>query len=111
MSEEWSDPSEVARECCWCGKRIGVESPLYAIGSRIKPGVDISEYEGGAMPIEMATQKKQIFAVVPSADSEAKRSGRDLMFVVCSKQCGNDLKRFLLSEIRLGEMLEGIEGL
>ena len=111
MSVDWRDPSEVASHCCWCGNNIDENSPLCALGAKTKPGADISQYEGGAMPIQLVAQVKQIYAVFPSADSEAKRNGRDLLFVVCSKGCGAELKKFLQNEIVLGNMLEGIDEL
>ncbi len=109
MHSDPYDPSEVASRCCWCGKSIAENTPLYALGARTKPGVDVSQYEGGAMPIKLVAQEKLIYAVVPGADSQARRHGRDLMFVVCSKGCGTELKLFLQNEIVLGNMLEGID--
>jgi hypothetical protein len=109
MNKEPMDPAEVTQTCCWCGRHIGDDSPLYAIGVKVKPGVDISEYEGGVMAIQMTTQPMQMYAVVTGADSQAKSEGKDLMFVLCSEECGEDLKNFLNSEILMGEMFESVE--
>lgn len=57
MCSNWYDPSEVASRCCWCGKNIDENLPLYALGAKTRPGVDVSQYEGGAMPIKLVAQE------------------------------------------------------
>ena len=106
MVSQGRDPIEVAHECCWCGKGIPDGTELFAIGGRLRPGVDISEYEGAAMPITMSTRQKTIYAVVPAEGSDAMKEGKDFCFVVCSRRCGRELKEALEQEIARGDILE-----
>jgi hypothetical protein len=109
MNKEPIHPEEVASKCCWCGKHISDDVPMYAIGAKVKPGVDISEYEGGVMLLQMTTQPMEMYAVVTTPDSQAKREGKDIMFAICSNKCGENLKKLLNSEILTGHMFESID--
>ena len=41
--------------------------------------------------------------------SEAKNEGNDGMFLVCSEDCGQKLKRVLEKEITLGKMFKAVQ--
>ncbi len=49
--------------------------------------------------------------MVTSADSEAKREGKDFMFMVCSEECAEDAKAALEEDLSVGRMFEEIQGL
>ena len=49
--------------------------------------------------------------MVTSEDSEAKRDGNDVMFLVCSEECGKEMKAALEEEKSLGDIFQGIQGL
>jgi hypothetical protein len=97
------------KECCWCGKYIDENSPLYALGAKVKPEVDLSKYEGRAMPLGALIHERHLYAIVPSFDSDAKKAGQDLLLVTCSKNCGNELKASLEREKLLGDILESLD--
>jgi hypothetical protein len=102
---------EVMGSCAWCGKHIPDDTPVFGFGGKARPGVDLSEYEGKAIEITIVTISKRVPMMVTSADSEAKREGKDFMFMVCSEECAEDAKAALEEDISVGCMFEGIQGL
>ncbi len=98
---------EVLGKCAWCGKTIPKDSEVFALGGKKRPGIDLAEYEGGAIRIALFEQNRDVAAIVPSADSQACRDGRDFMFMVCSETCGSELKAALEVESALGNALFG----
>ena len=96
---------EVMTTCCWCGKRIGKNQEVLALGCKKRPGIDISKYEGATMPVTIATIGETIWAIVPIAESDARRDGKDFMFILCSDECGIELKETLGEEKEMGDIL------
>jgi hypothetical protein len=88
---------------------IGEDSPVFGIGGKTLPGIDLSQFEGGAMRMGLLTLDRDVVVIVPSADSDAKREGKDVLFMTCSERCGRELKAVLREETVLGSMLEGFE--
>lgn len=95
--------------CSWCGRKIKNDEPVYALGCKKRPEVDISKYEGKVMPVKMATSGKTIWSIVPMEDSDARRDGKDFMFTLCSEECGYELKAALRIEKELGEIILSID--
>jgi len=95
--------------CSWCGKKIRNEGPIYALGCKKRPKVDISKYESNVMPIKISTLGKTIWSIVPPADSDARREGKDFMFTLCSEDCGDQLKETLDIEKEIGELILSAE--
>jgi len=110
MQFEEKDPYDVVHECSWCGSSIGDDDELFGIGAKVRPGIDISEYTGRALPFEILIDARKLYAFVPLPGSEAKKHGHDLYFVVCSRQCGKELKARLKEETKLGDMIENLDG-
>jgi hypothetical protein len=103
-------PEELLGKCCWCGKDIPEDTPVFGMGGRKRGGADLSGFEGAGVRISLVTQDRAVNAIVPAADSQARRDGRDFMFMVCSEQCAAELKSVLQEEISLGDALfDGIE--
>jgi len=100
---------EATRRCCWCGMRIGEDSAVFGIGCKTRPGVDLSQFEGAAMRMRLVTLDRDVVVIVSSADSDAKREGKDVLFMVCSEKCGGELKAVLKEETALGATIEGFE--
>ena len=82
---------------------------MFAIGGKTRPGVDLSQFEGAAMRMRLLTLDRDVVVIVPSRDSDAKRDGKDVLFMTCSERCGRELKAVLKEETVLGSMLEGFE--
>ena len=86
-------------ECGWCGKSIGDGEPVFGIGGKALPGIDLSLVEGKVIEVEIETAAKRVLAAVPAFDSVAKIEGNDLMFMVCSEACGRQLQTAFAAEL------------
>ena len=100
-------PEQAIGKCAWCGKPIPDHTPVFGFGGRKRPGIDVSEFEGGAIRISLVSQDRHVIAIVPAADSKARQDGYDFMFMVCSEICGSEMKATLEDEIDLGDALLG----
>lgn len=87
----------VSSMCAWCGKRIAEDSEVFSIGARARPGVDLKR-EGHVLELEVSPTRT-IYAIVPTADSQARMAGWDLLFVICSEACGIALRAMLQDRI------------
>ena len=97
--------SQAMSTCSWCSKKIGNEEPVYALGCKKRPNVDISRYESKVMPVKLSVLDKTIWSIVPPADSDARREGNDFMFTLCSEDCGDQLKEILEKEKEIGDLI------
>ena len=98
-------PEEAIGKCAWCGKPIPDDAPVFGLGAKKRPGIDVSEFEGGAIRIPLVTEDQSVIAIVPAADSEARQDGYEFMFMVCSEGCGSKMKAVLDEEASLGDAL------
>jgi len=101
---------EALGKCAWCGNRIDDDLEVFGFGARIRPGIDLSEYEGEAIELKLLTKDRSVPMMVTSESSEAKRDGNDMMFMVCSEKCGKEMKAALEEEKSVGDMFDGIQG-
>jgi len=95
----------VLTTCCWCNQKIGENQEIFSLGCKKRSNIDISKYEGGIIPITIATVGKTKWAIVPAADSDAQREGKDFLFVLCSEKCGYYLKQALQQDKEIGDIL------
>ena len=95
------DPVKVISTCTWCRKRIPKGSEVFSLGAKVKSGLDLQGQEGHAMQLLLAKSGKTVTAIVPTHDSQAKKEGHDLLFAICSRQCGMALKKVLQEELDL----------
>ena len=100
-------PEEALGRCSWCGKPISDDTPVFGFSGKKRPGTDLSEFEGGAIRITLVTEDRDVIALVPSADSDARGDGADFMFMVCSEDCGSKMKTTMQTETNLGDALFG----
>lgn len=94
-------------QCAWCGKKIKANQPVYGFGGRKRTGMDLTEYEGSAILLPMATIPKEVICTVTSAGSQARADGKDFMFMVCSEDCANEMKSVMKEEMALGDAVLG----
>ena len=99
---------EALSKCAWCQSRIYDDTVVFGIGATLRPNVDLSEYESHCIEIGLVSGEKPIYMMVTAQDSEAKRQGKDCMFLVCSERCGEKLKNVLEKEISLGKMFKTV---
>lgn len=99
---------EALSKCAWCHSRIYDDMEVFGFGAKLKPDVDLSEYESHCVEIDLVSEKKSVYMMVTAQGSEAKREGKDCMFLVCSKGCGKKLKNVLGKKGSLGKMFNKI---
>ena len=100
---------QVMSTCSWCGQKLQNDDPIYALGCKKRPGVDISAYEGKVMSVKVTTSSKTLWSIVPMAGSDARQHGKDFLFTLCSEKCGDELKELLDVERDLGELILSAE--
>lgn len=97
--------SEALTQCGWCNRHISEDVEVFAFGARLRPGIDLSEYEGHCIELAMASKEKPVFALVTVDGSDAKADGKDMMFLTCSETCALALKAALEKEVSVGDLL------
>jgi hypothetical protein len=99
---------EALSRCAWCHSRIYEDMEIFGFGAKLKPDVDLSEYESHCVEIGLVSKKRSVYMMVTAQGSEAKREGKDGMFLVCSKACGQKLKNALEKESFLKKMFNKV---
>jgi predicted nucleic acid-binding Zn ribbon protein len=100
--------SDALSHCAGCGSRITEENEVFGVGAKFRPGVNLSDYEGHCIEITLLSREKPIAMMVTVTGSDAKRDGKDGMFLVCSEQCGVKLKELLRNEIAVGDIFQAV---
>jgi hypothetical protein len=99
---------EALSRCAWCHGHINDEMEVFGFGAKLKPDIDLSQYESHCIQIDLASEDRAVYMLVAAQGSEAKSEGKDGMFLVCSEDCGQKLKEVLENEISLGKMFKTI---
>ncbi len=84
--------------CAWCNKTIPEDSEVFGLGAKVKQGFDIKNKEGKIIRLSLALTNKTVPAIVTTSNSDAKKEGKDLMFMTCSQGCAGNLKDALQKE-------------
>jgi hypothetical protein len=79
---------QLLKRCAWCHKVIPSDQERFGGGARVWPSAKpvVAAHEGKAAPLSLSTGR-QIIAIVPTADSEARAAGHDIFFQACSEEC------------------------
>jgi hypothetical protein len=80
------------RTCAWCNAAIPPDAEVFGFGAKSSEGVDLSDKEGEFVSLELPLAGKTVFALVPTASSQARAQGYDLVFLACSQECAEALK-------------------
>ena len=64
--------------------------PCIGISMKFRDPSDYQRHKGKIVEFELATGRMVVAACV-KPESPAKREGKDVIFMVCSDQCGNEL--------------------
>ena len=100
---------EAMSKCAWCLNHISDDMEVFGAGAKLKPEVDLSEYEGHCIQIGLVSEEKPIYMMVTAQGSEAKKDDKDCMILFCSEECGKKLKNVFEKEISLGKMFGTIQ--
>jgi hypothetical protein len=100
-TQTFIDPYKVISTCAWYGRKIPKGSEIFSLGAKIRSGIDLHDQGGHGIQILLAKSEKTVNAVVPADNSQAKKAGNDLIFTICSQQCGGALKQALQEELNI----------
>ncbi len=112
---EWKKRYEAPPStCCWCEKEISQGTPVYSLPGTFRQDLETPPVKKEAYVIDVAvpknmdsTQYVPLWAIVTGKDSDAKNEGVDLIFMLCSKKCGSELKEVLQTEIKFVQDILG----
>lgn len=90
--------SDAAYRCAQCEKKIRSGAEVYGLGVRLKEGLEYPGAVGRAMTVELPVQGREVACMVTADGSQARAEGWDLIFMVCSEECGGALKALLEEE-------------
>lgn len=97
--QSYFDPHKLITICARCGRKISKGSDVFSLGVKVKSKINIHDHAGRAIQILLEKSGKTVNAIVPTAGSQAKNEGNDLLFAICSPQCGDALKQALQEEL------------
>jgi hypothetical protein len=89
-------------ECGWCGKFVGDDEPVMAVGGRVREGIDLSQVEGKVIELRFEAADRTVLAGVAGFDSDAKAEGKDIIFMTCSEECGRLVQAAFEEELTHG---------
>jgi hypothetical protein len=95
---EKSEDDEPLHTCAWCHKAIDRDAEVFAVGAKARKGMNLKPHEGSMIQIALTHSNKTVPAIVTTHNSEARKAGSDLVFMICGKNCGDLLKKALLKE-------------
>ncbi len=99
-------PEDVAFGLCgWCGKKLPAVKGSHGFTFRKPRGLDLSEYEGSAILLSLATMAKKVICLISSPDSTARAEGMDFFFLLCSKRCAMRLEAAMNEEVTLWQIM------
>ena len=82
--------------CAWCGAALQAPETTWVVKARSV--VDMPEYEGEFVPLELAKRGRTITGFFVTSDSPAKREGIDVIFGTCGQECASALKAAVREE-------------
>ncbi|HEY7157054.1 MAG TPA: hypothetical protein VH575_24000, partial [Gemmataceae bacterium] len=88
-----------------CGKVIGADQEVFSASAKVLPGIDLSGKEGQVIELSLLRAGRIVLAAVAGRDSQARREGKELLFMCCSARCALDMTAALQGEIDYGKEL------
>jgi hypothetical protein len=90
-------------KCSFCEKKIRSGADVYGLGVKLKEGLEYPDGMGRMTAVHLPIRGKAFPCMATADNSQAKMEGWDLVFIVCSEKCGNELKIILEGEKGLFE--------
>jgi len=91
--------------CAYCEKKVRSGADVYGLGVKLKEGLEYPGAVGRTMTVHLPVQGREIACMVTADASQAKLEGWDLIFMVCSEECGADLETLLEEEDLFEEIM------
>lgn len=89
--------------CANCEKEMRSGEEVYGLGVRLKAGMEYPEGIGRRTAVHLPVRGRMLECMATADGSRARAEGWDLIFMVCSEECGAELKALLESEESLFE--------
>jgi hypothetical protein len=80
-------------------KKLKADKQVYLLNVKFVEGKEISDSDGRIIHIYFESRNTSIPMIVPGENSEAKLSGIDGIFPICSQKCGEKMRESLAKEI------------
>lgn len=100
-TQNYIDPYKIISDMCLVRQEDLKDSEIFSLGAKATSGIDLHDQGGRVIQILLAKSEKTVNAIVPTDNSQAKNAGNDLLFAICSQQCGGALKRALQEELNI----------
>ncbi len=84
---------EVFETCAWCKVEIPEDDEVFGLSGSVKDTSDLKTLDGDKVTLELNSETANGFA--PPFYSDAKREGRDVIFMLCSEKCAGELEEAL----------------
>ncbi len=101
--KEFVNSGIIWNACAWCNKIVSQGVEVFGLGAKAKKGlIDkliLKNKEGKFTTLHLFMSNKTVTTLVANSDSQAKRDGKDFMFMTCSHTCAELLKDTLQKEI------------
>ncbi len=97
--------SEQVYRCAFCEKKLRPGRDVYSLGVKLKPGLEYPGAVGRTMNVHLPIQGREIECMVTADGSQARLEGWDLIFMVCSEECGTGLEALLAKEDLFEEIM------
>ncbi len=101
--------SDALTRCAWCRAYIDENSEVFGLGVTLRPDTDLSQYESHCIELELLSEAKSVVMLVTQKASQARKEGKDGMFMVCSQKCADRLKETLAEDLSLGKLIAGVK--
>jgi len=86
--------------CGWCRQEIGEDQPVIGVSMKFRNQADYRQNRGKIVQFGVSSGRTVIAGVV-KPNSPAKKEGKDVIFMVCSDQCGDELSAAMRQEWEL----------
>ncbi len=115
LAMKWSKKkSGYHNKCCWCGKDIPENTPVYGMTAKFRKDVETPPVKIEGYVIDIYVPKsmdspdyKPVWTIVTAKNSSAKKAGNDMIFMLCSEECGYEFKEILQTDI---DFIDGVMG-
>ena len=92
------DEQTILHTCAWCNKKIPQDTEVFSLGAKTQKRISLKRYEGSTIRLQLRHVDKIVSAIIPTPESEAKKAGNDVLFMLCSEHCAKELRKALLKE-------------
>lgn len=86
---------EETYRCALCEKKLRAGANIFGLGVKLKSWLEYPGGIGRATLVQLPVQGRMIECLATADGSRAKLEGWDLVFMLCSEECGAGLREIL----------------